>query len=534
MPLNRSKTLRYFTILMAGFFLLPFAPVSLRAAETADTLALQVRVHENRADGCTDCGCRLTMTTEPRDRTRFWITFGLAVPQEGSPFSSAGSRSYCGLEAFGDVSESFTRTIGTPYLVVEVKSRFRSRPTGTAALELELQARELAAFDPRGRPKYESSTEQRKLPFARDGQIILPLLASSTQPAEIFAVHEVLLQIDVVALERNAAAGLGTLLVTGDVPGAAVLMDGGFVGRLPGNEPFRVDNVLLGNRQIRVIDFSGREASGVVQVAENAPGEIRLALLPQGETPRDAGILPIGSNPQGFREFWRTRDRATMVEVPAGPFLMGSPEGKGESVEWPQHEVDLPAFLIDKTEVTWRQFMQFAAEVGITGPNEPLWGKPDAYPASFILLDEALGYCAWAGGRLPTEAEWEKAARGTDGRVYPWGDQWDPSRCNTAAGGLHAPEAVGSRPACISPYGVLDVVGNVKEWTSDRYRDYPRAESAEQPGAEPSRPQYVMRGGGWMAQAIDVRVAYRHKRSPTSRLMDHGFRCVADIPENLP
>jgi iron(II)-dependent oxidoreductase len=398
---------------------------------------------------------------------------------------------------------------------------------------LELHARELASFDSRGQPRYESRTEKRKLQFALEGQVILPLLASSTLVAEAFAVHEVLLQINAVILQRNAAAGWGTIFVTGDVPGAAVLMDGGFVGRLPGNDPLRIENVLLGKRQIRVIDFSGREASGVVQVTENAPGEIRLDVLPQGLKPQHDGILPIGANPQGLREFWRTKDRATMVEVAAGPFLMGSPEGKGESVEWPQQEVDLPAFLMDKTEVTWRQFMQYAANVGITGPNEPLWGKPDAYPASFILLEEALGYCAWAGGRLPSEAEWEKAARGIDGRTYPWGDQWDPSRCNTVAGGLHAPEAVGSRPECISPYGVLDVTGNVKEWTSDRYRDYSGTEMAEEPSAEPSTSQYVMRGGGWMAQPIDVRVAYRHKRSPRSRLMDHGFRCVADIPENM-
>lgn len=534
MPSNCSKTLRYFTILMAGFFLLPFALVSLRAAETADTLALQVRVHENRVDGCTDCGCRLSMTTEPRDRTRFWITFGLAVSQDGAAFSSAGSLSYCGFGAFADSAEGFTRTIGTPYLTVDFRSRVRSRQAGAAALELELHARELASFDTRGRPEYHSSTSKQKLRFSQEGELILPLLASDSEAAERFAVHEVLLQIDVVDLQRDAAAAWGSLVVAGDVPGAAVLVDGGLVGRLPGDGPLRIDNVRQGSREVRVVDFSGREASAVVQLAGNAPGETRLDLLPQGERSRDADLLPIGPNPQGFREFWRTRDRAAMVEVPAGPFLMGSPQGKGQSVEWPQREVDLPAFLIDKTEVTWRQFMQYAAATDITGPAEPLWGRPEAYPASFILLHEALGYCAWAGGRLPTEAEWEKAARGTDGRAYPWGEQWEPSRCNTAAGGLHAPEAVGSRPGCISPYGVLDVVGNVKEWTSDPYRDYPGAENAEPPGAAPGRPQYVIRGGGWMAQPIDVRAAYRHKRSPTSRLMDHGFRCVADVPENLP
>jgi formylglycine-generating enzyme required for sulfatase activity len=190
----------------------------------------------------------------------------------------------------------------------------------------------------------------------------------------------------------------------------------------------------------------------------------------------------------------------------------------------------LPAYLIDKNEVTWRQYGQFASDENLPQPPAPVWGRKDNYPASFILLEEARQFCAWAGGRLPTEAEWEKAARGTDGRAYPWGDAWDPTRCNSIYGGLHQPEPSGSMPRCVSPWGVLDMVGNVQEWAAEPFRDYPGAEV--QPGGRYA--SHVTRGGGWMIQPAWVRTAFRQRRGPDSRLMDNGFRCVRDAPEATP
>ena len=211
---------------------------------------------------------------------------------------------------------------------------------------------------------------------------------------------------------------------------------------------------------------------------------------------------------------------------------MGSPEGEGEADERPQHRVYVSEFLIDKTEVTWRQFRKFANAKGTSISRTPVWGTSDDYPAAFILWEEAKGYCEWAGGRLPTEAEWEKAARGTDGRKYPWGDEWDAKRCNAISGGLHQPESVGSYPNCLSPYGVLDMAGSMKEWCADRYGETYYAESSSRDPEGPTSGRLrVMRGGGWMSQPMWLRAAYRFKRSPSSRNHDHGFRCAQDPPE---
>ena len=244
-------------------------------------------------------------------------------------------------------------------------------------------------------------------------------------------------------------------------------------------------------------------------------------------------LIAVGSNPQGRAEYWRVKDGQLMVEIPAGEFPMGSPDEQGQPDERPQHRVYTSAFLIDKTEVTWRQLRKFTDASGSQLPREPVWGSRDDYPAAFVLWGEAEAYCEWAGGRLPTEAEWEKAARGEDGNVYPWGNQWDSRRCNSISGGLHQPESVGSYPGCVSPYGVLDMSGSMWEWCADRYGESYYAEGVSQDPKGPSSGRLrVKRGGAWMSQPSWVRTAYRAKGSPTSRNADHGFRCAQDAPED--
>jgi formylglycine-generating enzyme required for sulfatase activity len=223
-----------------------------------------------------------------------------------------------------------------------------------------------------------------------------------------------------------------------------------------------------------------------------------------------------------------------LVRIPAGEFLMGSGESQGEPDERPQHQVDVSEFLIDKTEVTWRQFRKFAEANGSPLPPTPVGGAPGDQPAVFVLWEEAQAYCEWAGGRLPSEAEWEKAARGTEGWIYAWGDEWDPTRCNSISGGLHRPESVGSYPGCVSPYGVLDMPGSMWEWCADWYGEsYYRESPTRDPKGPTSGPLRVMRGGAWMSQPMWLRVAHRVPRSPSSRNLDHGFRCAQDAPERL-
>jgi ribose/xylose/arabinose/galactoside ABC-type transport system permease subunit/formylglycine-generating enzyme required for sulfatase activity len=219
-----------------------------------------------------------------------------------------------------------------------------------------------------------------------------------------------------------------------------------------------------------------------------------------------------------------------MIEIPAGPFTMGSDTGAED--EAPAHEVDLPAFEIDKFEVANADFAQFVEATGYQTDAEKEgrskdWrnaaqGK-DNHPAVFVSWNDAVAYCEWLGKRLPTEAEWEKAARGTDGRMYPWGNGWDPSKANVKDTGLRGTAAVGSFGAGASPYGVEDMAGNVWEWTADWYEAYPGSDYHSDYFGQRFR---VLRGGAWFETADFVLTTVRNANSETAANDDLGFRCA--------
>jgi formylglycine-generating enzyme required for sulfatase activity len=219
-----------------------------------------------------------------------------------------------------------------------------------------------------------------------------------------------------------------------------------------------------------------------------------------------------------------------MIEIPAGPFAMGSDAGDPD--EAPAHEVDLPAFEIDKFEVTNADFAQFVEATGYQTDAEKAessknWrddaeGK-DNHPVVRVSWNDAVAYCEWVGKRLPTEAEWEKAARGTDGWMYPWGDEWDPSKANVKDTGLRGTAAVGSFGAGASPYGVEDMAGNVWEWTADWYEPYPGSDYQSDYFGQKFK---VVRGGGWFEMEDAVRTTNRDLTSDTAANDDLGFRCA--------
>ncbi len=262
---------------------------------------------------------------------------------------------------------------------------------------------------------------------------------------------------------------------------------------------------------------------------------------------------------------------AEMVLIPEGKFMMGSRgDGGDEGIlgvdvgvdQLPQREVILKTFYIDKYEVTVQEYKEFAKATGhplpglLTGempsdpPLSPLnkggtkggWAEAVKYPPiedSFPINDvtnmDAEAYCSWAGKRLPTEEEWEKAARGTDGRLYPWGNDKTIGKANTIEWSKEkvAAVAVGSFPTDVSPYGVYDMAGNIMEWTSSWYDAYP--------GSPLKRPQFgkkykVMKGGAWMGPMTPfARAAHRYAAGGTER--NHhphfGFRCAKDSERNL-
>jgi len=286
----------------------------------------------------------------------------------------------------------------------------------------------------------------------------------------------------------------------------------------------------------------------------------------------------------------RAADGMVMVYVPAGEFMMGTgglewirrPEsprdrqrvGLGAYAffnERPQHAVYLDAFWLDQTEVTVSMFRAFVQATGYVSTAERQgWGKPwtagpmeaewprvpgadwqhprgpessaeDDHPVAQVSWEDAAAYCAWAGGSLPTEAQWAKACRGTDGRMWPWGDTFDANRVSACESqcpierwkddrfddGYAFTAPVGSFPDGASPYGALDMAGNLWEWVADWYgEDYYRHSPYENPSGPDSGTVRAMRGGAWYDTDVWTTCTVRHQNPSTDLYDDVGFRCA--------
>ena len=263
-----------------------------------------------------------------------------------------------------------------------------------------------------------------------------------------------------------------------------------------------------------------------------------------------------------------------MVLVPAGEFTMGSPTGTdGYEDERPERRVYLSAFRMDRYEVTNDEYLAFVTATGHpapanANPTVTLWaeGRPapgtGTHPVVNVSWEDAMAYCRWTGKRLPTEAEWEKAARGIDGRRYPWGNTWDLLKANSASywagrtvefasgeewnafwmrgeGARISRERgikgevltlpVGSYPEAASPYGALDMAGNVSEWVEDWYDpNFYRTGPLTDPHGPDRGFSKGMRGGSWLKPAVSLRTTDRDYGNPQSRPSGAGIRCATD------
>jgi len=279
---------------------------------------------------------------------------------------------------------------------------------------------------------------------------------------------------------------------------------------------------------------------------------LALMLLAQSRPPGKTGVAlyPIQASAATDKSVAKALTKGgPMVLVPAGEFMMGmsteealsecrkySQDCKSEwfSDEAPVHRVKLDAFYLDKDEVTQGEYDECVRAGrckdnekydGLTGTRQPVVG---------VDWNDAKSYCAWAGKRLPSEAEWEKGARGTDGRVYPWGNQ-APS-CQYAVMddggfgcGLKKTWEVGSKPAGASPYGAMDLAGSVWEWVADWSGESYYQQSPSQNPTGPSSGTFrVVRGGSWIHFAWYVRSSGRFGDGPTDRNPYLGFRCSRD------
>lgn len=263
-----------------------------------------------------------------------------------------------------------------------------------------------------------------------------------------------------------------------------------------------------------------------------------------------------------------------MVLIPAGEFRMGSPIGsQGLPDEHPERIVYLSSYWMDRFEVTQEQYADFVQATGHRAPanvnqavtmwleSRPVEGIA-SHPVINVSWEDAVAYCRWVGKRLPTEAEWEKAARGTDGRTYPWGEAWDLTKANSASywagrtiefrsgaewddfwlrgeGARISREKgikgevltlpVGSFPQGASPYGLLDMSGNVAEWVQDWYNpNYYREASLTDPQGPTTGAIKAMRGGSWLKPAVSLRTTDRDWGLMDSRPSGTGFRCAKD------
>jgi serine/threonine-protein kinase len=247
----------------------------------------------------------------------------------------------------------------------------------------------------------------------------------------------------------------------------------------------------------------------------------------------------------------RTKDGMVMVYVPAGEFPMGTTQGFED--EQPVHTVYVDGFWIDQTEMTNEQFAAFLNEKGnqeeggamwlnvnsedclieqVGGKYQPKSGYAN-HPVVGVTWYGAAAYCEWAGARLPTEAEWEYAARGPEGRVFPWGDEFDCTLCNSWAEGCDGYDRtapVGSFPGGASWCGALDMLGNVWEWVADWYGpDYYANSPSRNPTGPSSGVYRVMRGGSWFAYVHPTNNPrwYRNNDLPNLSYGYVGFRCAS-------
>jgi formylglycine-generating enzyme required for sulfatase activity len=248
------------------------------------------------------------------------------------------------------------------------------------------------------------------------------------------------------------------------------------------------------------------------------------------ETPIPTPALGIGSTEIS------SKDGMTLLYVPAGEFLMGSTDADtlATSDEKPQHTVMLDAYWIDQTEVTNAQYAKCVADHGAckepiddsSSTHSSYYGNSefDNYPVIYVEWGMANAYCSWAGRSLPTEAEWEKAARGTDDRIYPWGNNApdkDLLNYNSIVGDT---TEVGKYPNGKSFYGAYDMAGNVWEWVNDWYDVYPGGDPAASKNF--GQKNRVQRGGSWDYYDFVVRSASRNWDNPGSADFNLGFRCA--------
>jgi formylglycine-generating enzyme required for sulfatase activity/serine/threonine protein kinase len=306
-----------------------------------------------------------------------------------------------------------------------------------------------------------------------------------------------------VTITRQPASGYGSISITLDPPDAAIYLDGRRTNPSRTGPRSLIQNIAPGQHQLRFDKQGYAQLQSTIAVFEGQTLELAFTLQP---------LSPPNSS--------------EMVFIPAGYFTMGSNDGNPN--EKPPHRVWVDAYSMDKREVTNREYDEFIKATGHAKSryaDDPRFNAPEQ-PVIGVSWEDAAAYAKWAGKRLPTEAEWEKAARGgLEGKKYPWGDGDASGRANFGAADTGKTSVAGLYPA--NGYGLLDMAGNVWEWCADWYDLEYYANSAERNPRGPIEGTYrIVRGGAFDNTAANLRCSFRTYDVSNSRNNRHGIRCV--------
>lgn len=502
-------------------------------AETGGPPTFEIRLGmtASQVSGAGVARCEALKKLEVGTKGTWWASFGRVLADAERDWKPVDALFICGEAPPDGGKPAREGTAAVSYLIVEV-STVPLRSSGSSVdVEISLSTRKFSGFSGNGEPAHETTTERRMVTLEETDEATTPILIASTREKEGFGIHDVLLHLGAQAASGPPTTPYGAISVRTDTVGAEILLDGGRVGRTPNENAVLLRNVQAGDREVGVRDASGRQARRIVRVVPNRTVLVALTLAHPRPSPSPGGFVSLGKNDRGYEEYRRQRDGAVMVKVPEGQYLMGNLETENHPLP---HIVYVSTFLIDQNTVTWRQFNRFLEATGWPlPPDEPYWGMPEDHPAVFVTWEESRAYCEWVGGRLPSEAEREKAARGTDARKYPWGDKEpDPELAVFRhQWGNVASEPAGSHPKGVNAYGLFDMGGNVWEWCEDWYDPkYYEVSPWKNPMGPPTGRAHVVRGGSWDSRPTVLSCSCRNFGYVGYREGDFGFRCAADPP----
>ena len=518
-------------IIVLGAVCIIFWGLRAQGASRRGHLQLSVALVVNSIEGSSHTQCEVFEHIQASSDIPWWVAVAEVDTSSTKAIQGVEKTVWCGRGLLKKQLPNGT----VPYFIGDALVRTRVQPwtlssERVVAVHLAVSRQKKIGHDDRGKPRYKQRVENREFPLIEGKDVLIPLLVANDSQTKRLGIYELFLKISVQRSREAPSTEYGTITVRSQEVTGTVLLDGGAVGQLTANGELKLFPVPVGFHVVGIDDATAGKYPKIVRVKPNQVARVALGPSDQFFAPAYE-LAPMGKNPQGYQEYRRSRDQAVVVKIPAGVFLMGNKETERSPLE---HSVYVSDFLIDKLGVTWLQYKRYAEVTGVSlPPRHPYWGIHDNHPVVYVTWEEAKAYCEWVGGRLPTEAEREKAARGTDGRKYPWGNEEPDSERGVfrRAWGRQATAAVGTHPAGMSPYGVHDMGGNVWEWCSDWYdEDYYAVSPTQDPKGPLSGTARVLRGGSWDSRPTVLSASCRNWGAVGYREGDFGFRCVMNAP----